>query len=228
MCGKMMYYFVHETLSKTNTKTNNELRDFIGKSEDVKEVRRTQAILLLNVKTPYKMIAELTGFKERAVLVFRQCYLKNGLKGIEHKRKGKPKALLSRVQQEEIIHILTKTTPQEHGYESEFWSTSILGHLIKEKYKVIYKSKKSFYLLFEEAQYSFHKPGQVYEKRDEVRVSVWKKEIKPKVEHAWNDPNTVLLCEDEMMLSSQTTFQKVWLKKGVTSQIIDCTLVPAT
>jgi hypothetical protein len=68
--------------------------------------------------------------------------------------------------------------------------------------------------LFEEAKFSFHKPGQVYEKRDELKVQAWKEEIKPRLEKAFCDSNTVILCEDEMVLSSTTTFQKIWLKKG--------------
>jgi DDE superfamily endonuclease/Winged helix-turn helix len=94
------------------------------------------------------------------------------------------------------------------------WSTAILGELIKEKYGVVYKTRRPFYLLFEGARFSFHKPGQVYEKRDELKVQAWKEEIKPRLEEAFCDSNTVILCEDEMVLSSITTFQKIWLKKG--------------
>ena len=67
----------------------------------------------------------MTGFKERSVLIFRQRYLKAGLEGLEHKRKGKPKRLLSQSQRDEIINFLTLTTPKEHGHESDFWSTSV-------------------------------------------------------------------------------------------------------
>lgn len=169
---------------------------------------------MINQRVDYATIFSLTGFKERSVLIFRQRYLEQGLKGLEHKRKGKPKSLLTKAQREEIIELLTTTRPKNHGYEIDFWSTSVLAHMIKEKYGVIYKSKKPFYLLFEEAKFSFHKPGQVYEKRDEGRVEAWKTDIKPKLEEAFQDPNTVILCEDEMVLSSTTTFQKIWLKKG--------------
>ena len=37
---------------------------------------------------------------------------------------------------------------------------------------------------------------------------------KPIVEKALSDPDTTVLCEDEMVLSTQTTFQKIWLPKG--------------
>lgn len=200
--------------AKLNTEQKQELENFVQISEDSKEIRRAQAVLLVNVETNYGLIQSLTGFRERSVLVFRQRYLKDGLKGLENKRKGKPKALLSLSQREAILNFLTETTPKDHGYESEFWSTSILSHLIKEKYGVVYKSRKPFYLLFEEAKFTYHKPGQVYEKRDETKVLTWKEEIKVKLSKVFEDSDTVILCEDEMVLSSTTTFQKIWLKKG--------------
>lgn len=86
--------------------------------------------------------------------------------------------------------------------------------MIKSKYKAVYKSKKPFYLLFKEAKYSFHKPGKVYEKRDEAKVAEWKATVANTINVALNDEETVVLCEDEMILSSQTTFQKIWLKQG--------------
>ena len=199
---------------RLDEKQKQELGNFIRNSKDTKEIRRSQSVLLIDRETDYGVIYSLTGFKERSVLIFRQRYLKYGLGGLEHKRKGKPKSLLNKVQREEIISLLNDTLPKNHGYGSEYWSTAILGELIKEKYGVAYKTKKPFYLLFEEAKFSFHKPGQVYEKRDELKVQAWQEEIRPRLEEAFHDSNTVILCEDEMVLSSTTTFQKIWLKKG--------------
>jgi transposase len=199
---------------KLSSNQKSELQNLIKLGADAKEVRRAQAILFLDSQANYETIETLTQFKERAVLAFRQRYLKDGLKGIEHKRKGKPKRLLCSNQRNEVLNFLTTTTPKDHGYDIDFWSTSVLAHLIQEKYGVVYKSKKPFYLLFEEAKFTFHKPGQVYEKRDEVKVEDWKTAIKPKLEEAFEDPDTIILCEDEMVLSSTTTFQKIWLKKG--------------
>lgn len=191
-----------------------ELQNFIKTTNSAHESRRAQTVLLLDQKNPYKHISFLTGFKRRQIFKYRAEYLKQGLRALEHKHKGKPKPLLSRLQRNEVIEILTKTSPKDYEYESDFWTTSILGHLIKTKYNVSYKSKKPFYLLFEEAKFSFHKPGKVYEKRDETKVQIWKEETRPILEKAFKYPETVILCEDEMILSSQTTFQKIWLKKG--------------
>jgi hypothetical protein len=92
--------------------------------------------------------------------------------------KAHPKPFLPRPSGDELLGFLTQTTPENHGYESVFWTTAILAHLITEKYKVAYKSKRPFYLLFQEAQFSFHTPGSVYTKRDEVKVKAWQEALK--------------------------------------------------
>lgn len=191
-----------------------ELSSFIGITEDSRESRRAQAVILMDQDSSIEMITLLTALRRRQAFKYRALYLKIGLEALRNKRKGKPKLLLARTQREEVLSYLANTIPKDHGYEVEFWSTSILGHFIKEKYGISYKSKRPFYLLFEEAKYSFHKPGKVYEKRDEVKVEAWKGLVQPKIREAFKDSETVILCEDEMIISTQTTFQKIWLKKG--------------
>ena len=63
----------------------------------MKEVRRSQCVLLVDSAVAYSQIEILTGFRERSVLIFRQRYLRSGLKGLEHKRKGKPKVFAQSV-----------------------------------------------------------------------------------------------------------------------------------
>lgn len=192
----------------------SELSSFIGLTEDSREARRAQAVILVDQGSSIEMITLLTALKRRQTFKYRVLYLKIGIEALRNKRKGKPKLLLARTQREEVLSYLEYTTPKDHGYEVEFWSTTILGHFIKEKYGVFYKSKRPFYLLFEEAKYSFHKPGKVYEKRDEVKVEAWKDLVRPKMQEAFKDSNTIILCADEMIVSTQTTFQKIWLKRG--------------
>ena len=199
---------------KLQEEEKEALKSFVKEASYSHESRRAQAVLLIDGGNAVDFIEALTGYKRRQVFKYRAQFLKEGLCGIANKRKGKGKRLLSSNQRNEILTFLTTTTPKDHGYEVEFWSTSVLAHLIQEKYGVVYKSKKAFYLLFEEAKFSFHKPGQVYEKRDEEKVLAWKEEIKPKLSKAFEEPDVVVLCEDEMVLSSTTTFQKIWLKKG--------------
>ena len=65
-------------------------------------------------------------------------------------------------------------------------------------------------------------PVKVYEKYDEEKAKEWRKKTRPALTKAFKDKNTVILCEDEMVLSSQTTLQKIWLPKGDYPKIEVC------
>lgn len=204
-----------ERCAKLTAKQIRELRVFLkAKYRSPKEARRAQAILLLDKEVAIDIVQLATGYSRRRAFFCRQSYLQNGLDGIADKRKKSVKNLLTRKQRQEINAILSNETPKAYGYENAYWTTAILADLIEARYDVTYKSKTSYYLLFKESRFSFHKPGKVYEKHDPGRAALWRDEVKPRLELAMADANTVVLVEDEMVLSSQTTFQKIWLPQG--------------
>lgn len=174
-----------------------------------------QAILLVDRKQPVEVIKLLTGLGRSRAFWLRKQYLENGKKALEVKPRGINK-LLTKEQLAEIIKTVKTKKPKDLGfYEGyEFWNTGVLASYIEEKYHVRYKSKTSYYLIFKRVKFTYHKPGRVYQKHDPLRVKLWRKEIAPKIRQAWKDSNTVILCEDEMKLSTQTTFQKIWLPAG--------------
>lgn len=193
-----------------------ELTVFVkGKENESKEIRRAQAILLLDQSITIPVITTATGYHRRQIFENRKRYLKHGLRGIITRRKGKPKELLTKKQLKEIMVVVKeKDSPLRFGYESKFWTTGMLADFVEKKYKVKYKSKTSYYLIFKRVKFTYHKPGRVWEKQNLETIRKWKKDNRPKLKKAWNDPDTVILCEDEMKLSTQTTFQKIWLPAG--------------
>lgn len=192
-----------------------ELKIFLReKHRSQKEIRRAQAILLLDNNIDLEVIQMTTGYSRRRIFFCRQSYAKEGLKGITDKRKKKTKLLLTRRQRQEIDSILSNETPKAYGYEREHWTTAILADLIEIRYGVRYKSKTSYYLLFKANKFSFHKPGKVYEKHDPEKAAKWREEVIPELDSAISNEDIIILAEDEMVLSSQTTFQKIWLPQG--------------
>lgn len=200
--------------------TNNQiqqLQSIIRSPEYTKcEGRRAQAVMLINSATDPCVITTLTGYSEKHAYKLRQSYLKNGIYAITDKRKPKAKELLTRRQREEIAETVKTKTPNECDpyYNSDYWTTGILGEYVQRTYGVMYKSKTSVYLIFRHAQFSYHKPGRVYERRNEQEVHEWRIKAKKQVEAVWNDQSTVVLTGDEMHLSTQTTVQKIWLPQG--------------
>ena len=149
------------------------------------------------------MVKRLTGFERTHAFRLRREYLTQGLPAFRDKCKGKPKELLTKKQRDEIIETVKTKAPKDLGtyYENyDHWTTSVLGHWIEEKYEVKYKSKTSLYLVFRKAVFTYHKPGRVYDKHDEVEVEKWKRSTKPKLRKYWKEKDTVILCADEMIL----------------------------
>jgi len=196
-----------------------ELQDLINRKESSKaEALRAQAVLLVN-EANYEHVSMLTGYDGKYAFKLRKRYLEKGLVALIDKRKHKPRALLTRGQRAQIAKVLNESTPRAFGFEEDFWTTAILGYLIKEQYGVQYKSKTPLYLLFKESKFSFHKPAGRYHKHNQEDVDTWKKTMAPIIHAANTEENTIILVADEMILSTQTTFQKIWLPKNAYPKI---------
>ena len=203
---------------KLNESQISELKQFIkNKNGSRRETYRVQAILLLTDRASFEAIESLTGFKRRQPFRLRRKYLKFGLEALKDPKR-EPKRLLTKSQIKEVIKIVKERTPREIDagrYRNyDFWTTGLLGDFIQRQYEVKFKSKTSYYLIFKQAKFTYHKPGRVYEKHDEKKVETWKAENEEKILKNLEDQNTIVLCEDEMILSTQTTFQKIWLPEG--------------
>lgn len=176
--------------------------------------KRIQAVLMLDASESIPKIENLTTLKRSRIFGLRKLYLAKGFKAI----KGKPRkvrTLLTNNQLKKLRKTLKSKRPVDLGYEGErFWTTTILADYIERDYQVKYRSKTSYYLIFKRIKFTYHKPGRVYVKRNEKEVRKWKRATKPKIQKVWPEENTVILCADEMLLSTQTTIQRIWLPEG--------------
>lgn len=191
----------------------------IRKKESAGGVLRAQAVLLVNDGAHASTIKQLTGYGRRHAFLLKSRYLEIGIEALDDKRLGSPKELLTKKQRAEVRDILKSKTPKDLGYAHDHWTTGLLGHWIEREYRVRYKSKTSYYILFRQAEFTYHKPERRYHERDEAEVKRWAKVAKPQITAAWHEPNTIVLAADEMILTTKTTIQKVWLPKGGTPTV---------
>ena len=209
-------------LEKLTQKQKDELHLNILREQDVLAVRRSQAIILLEENASVATIKSITGYKRAVAVKIRKLYVKKGVEGIRSKRKKKYKALLTKNQKKQIIKMLNTQTPKDFGYSSEnFWNTTMLGVVIKEKFGVEYKSKTSLYLIFKEAKFSFHKPKKISERRNEEQISQWKEQYGPIIKEELAKEETVFLTGDEAVLTSQTRLQRAWLPINAPAYVED-------
>lgn len=194
------------------------LREIIqGNGKTGAEIKRSQAILLLDREKEIQEIETITGYGRSQIFELRKQYLKNGISSIEDKRTGAPKELLTKKERDKIIETVKTKAPKDLGTywkNYDHWTTSVLGDWIRREYHVTYKSKTSHYLLFKKAEFTYHKPGRVYHEHAEQAIQVWKKSTKPKFKRLLQEKDTVILSADEMILTTATTIQKIWLPKG--------------
>lgn len=188
------------------------LRNFVERKQgSACELAKAQAILLYEKRIPNELVFEITRLKKSAIFKWRSRFIKEGIDALKDRMGAKPRQILTKGQIDATLIMLQKNTPKAFGYDSDFWTTSILGHLIKEQYNVDFKTKKPLYLLFKQAKFSYHKPGQQYRNRDQKKIDEWIESTRPMIQQYLRDPETVVLTGDEMVLSTQTTFQKIWL-----------------
>ena len=189
-----------------------ELKIIIKKSKNSKQVSMAQSIVMLDRGMDSETIKLITEIGRSRSFALRRAYLKMGISVLDIKQRGINR-ILTRKQLEEIVTTVKHKKPEDVGFPKgyEYWSTSVLGKYIEDTYHVLYKSKTSYYLIFKRVRFTFHKPGRVYQRHSDAKVEQWKQDNKERIQKAYSDPATIILCEDEMKLSNQTTFQKIWL-----------------
>ena len=191
---------------------------FMREAENIDEYRRALAVVTFEAGSPLDKI----GLSVKHVQRMRRTFRSSGVEAFKDKRHNNKPVVLSRAQRDEVLVMLKGTTPNDHGYSnSPFWTTRVLASVIKHDYGVVYASRTSYYLLFKKSSFSFHLPGKQYEKSDPLAVEAWIKEQHTRLEEAFSDPDTVVLCEDEMVLTQATTVQKVWIPQGTTPAVIE-------
>jgi transposase len=190
------------------------LRSFIKSAATKAEALRAQAILLSNERGRGSDIQTFTGYNRTYALDLKARYRKEGIGVLKDKRKGKPKELLTKKQREQVFKALKEKKPSDLGYAHEHWTTGILADWIGRKFKARYKSKTSLYLIFKKASFTYHRPGTVYRERDEKEVAQWRKTARRKLKALLREKHTIILAGDEMILTTHTTTQKVWLPAG--------------
>lgn len=202
-------------VQKLSSEHIKKLNDFKKeKNRSATEAMRVLAILLFDNNSDSELIKSLTEYDKKYASNLRRKYLKGGIDTLKDRKGKKPRSLLTKGQRQEVIKIITTATPKSFGIDEDCWTSAILGALIREQYNVQYKSRTPLSLLFKEARFTYHKPDKQYKARDPQTINLWLENNKPIIKEALDDSKTVILVADEMMLSTQTTTQKIWLPKG--------------
>lgn len=205
-----------------NEVEKESLAKYIKTVKDGAAAKRAMSVILLEAGVDVSM----TGYTAKHAQRLRRMFVKTGITVFNDKRVNNRERVLSKPERDLILQVLKTETPSKvmPDCTDTAWSTSALGRYIFQETGKKYKSKTSQYLLFKEAKFSFHCPGKSYEKTDPEKIDAWKKQQKDgrsMLQRAWRNPDTVILCGDEMVLTSRTTLQKIWLPQGQYPPVIE-------
>jgi len=199
----------------------NEIKELQSILESKKEysgleMSRARAIFLLDRNVSVKIISQTFDLDEKYIYKLRRKFKEKGKNCIKHGNIGTSKSMLTKAQLEELALLMHK-----NYQEGIYWDVFQFSDYIYTQYNVAYASRESYRLIFKKIGFSFHKPGKTYKNYKKNVVNEWKDKHKEEIEVAEKDENTAIICEDEMILTSKTTLQSLWLPKGKYPKIID-------
>lgn len=165
-------------LIKLTDKQKQELLKIKRKNKSAIIRDRAQAILALNenlsITDTGKALSRSYKFVKNAVKLFKEGKL-NEIKFDSNNRK------LSKEQREKIIEMIKNETPKDlkdFKFRDQFWTFDTLKIVVKKRHNIEYKDKNSYYNLFKEAGFSFHKPKTKDFRQDPEKMKEFKGALK--------------------------------------------------
>jgi putative transposase len=144
-----------------------DLTSLINSNPDPRELKRALAVKMSIDGHPDRTIAQLLGVSNNFIRDWKKAFKVEGIDGIKLGYKG-AKGKLTTEQREEIIEWLK---------DKQYWYLDELINHLEDKYDVVYKSKQSYYELFEQGRISWKRSQKVNPKFDEELVKKREKRL---------------------------------------------------
>ena len=142
----------------------DELKVFISKERDGRQVKKALAVKLLYQGHTYESVVEILDVSMGSINNWKQAYEQEGLEGFRPRHQGR-KSYLNEEQRAEVLEWLA---------QKDIWTLGELECHLIEVYDVVYESKQSYYDLFESAGISWKKTSNVNPKGDPEVVAAKK------------------------------------------------------
>ena len=143
------------------------LESFIKSNPDVRELKRGLAVKMAIEEYPYQRITQLLRVSSFCISDWKKKFKVNGIEGIRLGHKGSRK-YLTQAQFAEVVKWLSS---------QECWHLEELVNYLDKQYGVVYKSKQSYYNLFDLANISWKRTQKANSKSDEELVKKKQKKL---------------------------------------------------
>jgi transposase len=139
------------------------------------EHTRIQAVLLKEKGYSHEQIQDITLKSNDAIKEWITAFNKQGAEGLKNHNPIQPRHhILTNKQKDKIKQLITKHNPEYFKLTDEFWSVGALRQLIKQKFKVEYKSRKAYIELLKYCGLSYQK----VEFKDSRANDIYKQDMK--------------------------------------------------
>lgn len=185
-----------------------EGRRIVSESSDSKFLFRVSMVNLILAGAKPSELSKYCGVDERALTGWVAKVDDHGFQSLMAvKQTGRP-SKLSDAQKEEIKFVLQKD-PTEYGYSN--WDGPSLSDHISSEYGVDY-SVRACQKLIKSLGFSLIRP-QVHPSLNEPDEKA-RKEFKDLISEIYDDPDRVVVFQDEVHFSIQTTVTRRWAVRG--------------
>lgn len=153
-------------------------------SPEALEMRRKDAVKLLNNGFGVRKVARILDVSPGAVSAWKQAYETEGEAGLAAKPQtggGRP-PLLSYDQYPRLEELLLEG-PHAHGFETDLWTLARVGRVIEREFDVSY-SESGVRKVLKRMGWSYQKPQSYTQKRDEKAVARWRATTWPELKKA--------------------------------------------
>jgi transposase len=163
-----------------------ELDSAFKSSKNKKEANRIQIVRLLSKGYSHGEVTKITGMSEGSIRKMVELYNRKGIQGLRLKEHPRNNSRLTIRQKDKIKKILhQKEIPSEAGIkvpeDEDFWSTATLRSLVKKKFRVEYKTKRSYQRLFKYCGLTYQKVEFEDERRSNEEGEDFKKRFQMKL-----------------------------------------------
>jgi transposase len=153
-------------------------------SPEALEMRRKDAVKLLNNGFGVRKVARILDVSPGAVSAWKQAYEIEGEAGLAAKPQtggGRP-PLLSYDQYPRLEELLLEG-PHTYGFETDLWTLARVGRVIEREFDVSY-SDSGVRKVLKRMGWSYQKPQSYTQKRDEKAVARWRATTWPELKKA--------------------------------------------
>jgi transposase len=187
-----------------------KLKDIYEHTDDAAMKLRILAILQTWDGLTSREVAENLHVTHRSVSEWINRYNENSLQGLEDTRGGHYAGYLSNEQKQLVKEVLQKS-PMDCGFNRSNWTMPLLKLWIDRNLQVNYKAA-SLYDVVHNIGFTLQRPKKRNHKVNPQLQEQYKEELKNLIETS--DNNTVILYEDEAIITDEPTTNLKWALKG--------------